>query len=110
MRALFAYPEPVQRHDAGVGDQLHTDLFPVYLPQKAPSQQADIVLANILAGPLVELAATITNHLLPGGQLCLSGVLTIQAEQVQAAYRPWIDFDPVATNQEWCRLTGRKKT
>ena len=103
-QALLATQDNAERN------QLHTDLFPVYLPQKAPSQQADIVLANILAGPLVELAATITNHLLPGGQLCLSGVLTIQAEQVQAAYRPWIDFDPVATNQEWCRLTGRKKT
>jgi ribosomal protein L11 methyltransferase len=103
-QALLATQDNAKRN------QLAANLFPVYLPQKAPTAQTDIVLANILAGPLVELAKTIAGHLKPGGHLCLSGVLAIQAEQVQAAYQPWIDFDPVATDQEWCRITGRKRT
>ncbi|BFM05398.1 50S ribosomal protein L11 methyltransferase [Halioxenophilus aromaticivorans] len=91
-------------------NHLAPERFPVYLPPKAPTGHADIVLANILAGPLVELAEDITQRLKPGGSICLSGVLAIQAETVKDAYAQWIDFDPVATEQEWCRITGRKKS
>lgn len=83
--------------------------MPVYLPPACPSGQADIMLANILAGPLAELAPRLTELTKTGGRICLSGILATQAEQVMAAYRKWFDFDPVAQKEEWVRITGTKK-
>jgi ribosomal protein L11 methyltransferase len=47
----------------------------------------DLVIANILAGPLIELAPDFGHALLPGAQLLLAGLLTTQEPQVRAAYR-----------------------
>ena len=75
--------------------------------------QFDVVVANILAGPLVEFAESITSRLARGGILALSGVLSEQAADVQAAYAPWIEFDrPVFREQDgqvWARLTGTRR-
>lgn len=84
--------------------------LPVFFPEKAPTDAADAVLANILAGPLVALSATLNALLKPGGLLCLSGILHNQAQSVMEAYAPFIDFDPVRQKEEWVCLTGRKKT
>lgn len=102
-QALVATQDNAQRN------HLAAERFPVYLPNRTPAQEADIVLANILAGPLVELAGDICARARTGGLICLSGVLATQADTVMAAYAPWVDFDPVATRDEWCRLTGRKR-
>ncbi len=73
----------------------------------------DVVIANILAGPLVEFADSITSRLARGGMLALSGVLCEQATDVRAAYEPWIEFDePVFREQDgqtWSRLTGKRR-
>jgi len=73
----------------------------------------DVVVANILAGPLVELAASISERVKPGGQLALSGILSEQAAGVIEAYAPWVDFDEPEfreqDGQTWTRLTGRKR-
>lgn len=73
----------------------------------------DVVVANILAGPLAELAADITRHVRPGGWLGLSGILSEQADTVREAYAPWFDFDEPEfrpqDGQTWTRLTGSKR-
>ncbi len=73
----------------------------------------DIVVANILAGPLVEFAESVTSTIAGNGMLALSGVLCEQAAAVTAAYEPWIEFDePVFREQDgqtWSRLSGRRK-
>jgi len=73
----------------------------------------DIVVANILAGPLVEIADSITSRVASRGMLGLSGVLCEQAEEVMAAYAPWIEFDePLFREQDgqtWSRLTGSRR-
>ena len=86
---------------------LAADAMPVFLPKDAPPQSVDIMLANILAGPLVELAPLLSDQVRKDGLLCLSGILANQAETVMAAY-PAFDFDPVAQKEEWVRLTARK--
>ncbi|MCV6614101.1 MAG: 50S ribosomal protein L11 methyltransferase [Cellvibrionaceae bacterium] len=80
----------------------------VYMPSACPEFGADITLANILAGPLAELAPTLSALTKPGGLLCLSGVLNTQAETVMAAYRPQFEFEPVRQKEEWVCLVGRK--
>jgi len=74
--------------------------------------QFDIVVANILAGPLTELAEPIACHVNSGCVLALSGILSEQVDEVLTAYSPWIEFDePVCREQDgqsWARLTGRR--
>lgn len=65
---------------------------------------ADVVLANILAGPLVTLAPQLASLTRPGGKAVLSGVLAEQADAVCAAYAPWFDGIEVARRDEWCRI------
>ncbi len=73
----------------------------------------DVIVANILAGPLVEFADSITSRLGNRGMLALSGVLCEQADAVMAAYDPWIEFEePVFREQDgqiWSRLTGSRR-
>ena len=83
--------------------------FPVYLPADLPQQPADVVVANILAGPLVSLAPQITALVKSGGRLALSGILAEQAEDVRAAYAGAFDLDPTASKDGWVRISGVKR-
>ena len=81
----------------------------LYLPKEQPKDfQADVVVANILAGPLAELKAIISAYVKPGGLLALSGILQSQAQSVIEAYSDEFSFDPIAEQDEWVRLSGRK--
>ncbi len=70
--------------------------------------QADLLLANILAGVLVELVDTITALVKPGGQIVLSGILSDQAEQVLSVYKNHFDMQPVVSQHDWVRLEGTR--
>ncbi|PIE43841.1 MAG: 50S ribosomal protein L11 methyltransferase [Gammaproteobacteria bacterium] len=70
--------------------------------------QADILLANILAQPLIDLAADIARLVKPGGRIALSGIIATQAESVATAYKPWFDLDPVIVKDEWVLIIGEK--
>jgi len=82
--------------------------FPLYLPEQLPAEQADVVVANILAGPLVALAPQITSLVKPGGRLALSGILAEQGEDVAAAYADAFDLDPLCIRDGWVRISGRR--
>ncbi|GAB4352847.1 MAG: 50S ribosomal protein L11 methyltransferase [Methylohalobius crimeensis] len=79
-------------------------------PQSMPQLTADIVMANILAGPLIELAQTLTALTRTGGSLVLSGILADQAEAVQQAYQADFDLQPPLVEAGWARLFGIKRT
>ena len=72
----------------------------------------DIVVANILAAPLVDLAESISGHVKSGCLLALSGILSEQVDMVLTAYKPWIAFDEPLIREQggqtWARLTGRR--
>jgi ribosomal protein L11 methyltransferase len=69
---------------------------------------ADLLLANILAGPLVDLAPRFARAVRTDGRLALSGLLLEQAGTVTAAYRPWFDIATTATRDGWALLAGRR--
>ncbi len=72
-------------------------------------QQADVVLANILAGPLQQLAPVIAPLVSDGGDLVLSGILATQADEVMAAYRErGFTFEQPTIRDEWVRLVAKK--
>ena len=85
------------------------DRLSLYLPKDQPTLKADVVVANILAGPLRELAPTIIEFVATGGDLALSGVLEEQAESLQEIYGQWCDMNPVTVQEEWVRLDGIKR-
>jgi len=99
-QALEASRDNAQRN--GIADER----FPVYLPADLPQEPADVVVANILAGPLVSLAPQITSLVKPGGRLALSGILAEQADEVRAAYAADFDLDPTAVQDGWVRISG----
>jgi ribosomal protein L11 methyltransferase len=97
-----------QRNAAFNGIQTGLD---VMLPSALPKTlQADIVVANILFGTLIELAEEIKAHVRPGGWLVLSGLLgEEQATGVRPHYEPPFVFT-LREKQNWMRLAGRKIT
>lgn len=74
----------------------------------APSPH-HVVLANILAGPLVALAPRLCAALAPGGAIVLAGLLEGQAAEVAAAYAPWCEMAQPVRREGWARLEGRKR-
>lgn len=72
-------------------------------------RSCDLLIANILASPLVELAPRFAAALRPGGDLGLSGILAGQAQTVAAAYQPWFDIALSATREGWALLGGRRR-
>lgn len=78
-------------------------------PEDCPSTQFDIVVANILSNPLKVMASMLSSKVKPGGRLALSGVLARQAEDVAAAYAPWIDIGVWRELDGWVCLTGVKR-
>jgi ribosomal protein L11 methyltransferase len=70
----------------------------------------DVVVANILAGPLAELAPRLAGSCAVAGTIVLAGVLPMHATEVQRAYEKWIDWRPDVEREGWVRLEGRRKS
>jgi ribosomal protein L11 methyltransferase len=81
----------------------------LYLPPQLPPVAADVLVANILAGPLMALAPQLASLVKPGGRLALSGILAEQGEEVAAAYAADFDLDPIALRDGWVRISGRRR-
>lgn len=110
----------------GAGDTAGVDIDPVALAAAADNAarnavtirwlhssdpldgRFDRVVANILTNPLILLAPVLAARLAPGGRLALSGVLDVQADQVIAAYAPYLPLRVAATHEGWVRLEGIK--
>lgn len=101
-QALEASRENARRN--GIED----NRLDLYLPEDEPDALADVMLANILAQPLIGLAPHLAARTRPGGALVLSGILSNQAREVMAAYEPWFVMDEPEQREEWIRLTGRR--
>ncbi len=100
-QALLASQDNANRN--AVGEKIE-----LYLPEHQPQLQADVVLANILAGPLRELKGVISSYCKPGGKLVLSGILDNQAEEINALYSDQFAMQPIAIEGEWARVSGVK--
>ena len=101
-QALLATSENAARNEV-TGLELSSE-------PELPDGCADVLVANILAGPLVELAPRLAAAVKAGGNIALSGILTGQAPTVTAAYQPWFDIDLAASREDWGLLSGRRRT
>lgn len=102
-QALLASRDNAQRN--GIEDNRLITVLPEQIP---PDAQADIMVANILAKPLIDLAQQISDLTLDQGQLCLSGILSHQVDQVSAAYTAQFNFAPAVLEDNWAQLSATK--
>lgn len=77
------------------------------LPDKAQGEY-QTVLANILATPLRVLAPLLCNHVAPGGDLVLAGILARQADELKEAYAPWVQLEVADVEDGWILMTARR--
>lgn len=95
--------------DNAARNDITSDVIKTCYPQELPNQQFDLVLANILAGPLVHLAPEIMQFVKPQGELVLSGILATQTEMIRQAYEPNLVAPlEVVTQEEWIRAAGKR--
>ncbi len=85
------------------------DKMDCYLSSLMPRMQTDIMLANILANPLIELAGKLAEWVSPGGFVVLSGILREQSSDVMAAYVPYFAMDNPVFLEDWTRLVGIRR-
>ncbi len=101
-QALQATQENARRNDCeGVITVLH--------PDELGRQVVDLLMANILANPLIELAQDFARRVKPGGRIILTGILAEQAEAVSAAYRNAFDLGEPVYEEEWVLLEGVRR-
>ncbi len=91
-----------------VNDRLQ--LFTAKQQNKQAPRQYEIVVANILSGPLVKLAPTLAGYTRPGGDIILSGILREQADEVLKAYRIFFNMDAPVFQDDWVLLHGCRLT
>lgn len=77
-------------------------------PGALPAGAYDLVLANILANPLIVLAPLLAARCRPGGRLALSGVLAAEADEVAQAYRPAFAIEVAQEEEGWVLLQGQR--
>lgn len=104
-QALIATEANAQRNQ--VDEIIETFSVPSF-NQQHKDLQCSLLLANILAGPLVELAPMLASHVYPGGHIVLSGILAEQAEKISKAYAKWFTIDEIIQEDDWIRVIGTK--
>ncbi|HOV56672.1 MAG TPA: 50S ribosomal protein L11 methyltransferase [Rhodanobacteraceae bacterium] len=101
-QALDASRDNAQRN--GVAERLEVLLPAAYAPTPQP-----FFVANILAGPLAELAPLFAASVAPGGRLALSGILAGQQDELLVRYGEWFDALDVTERDGWLRIAGRRR-
>jgi ribosomal protein L11 methyltransferase len=101
-QALAATSDNAERN--GVDDRLA-----VYLPGDEPPATYPVVVANILASALIELADALASHVAQGGRIALSGILAGQEDEVIARYAAQFDTLHAERLDDWVRVTGVRR-
>ena len=98
--------------DNAARNSIAPENLPVALPRDVDhpvwAHRAEVVVANILAGPLIDLSDTLLDFLKPGGTLLLSGLLHSQAEALCAHYADTLQLRIVGEKEGWVCLQGRR--
>lgn len=101
-QALAATRDNADRNDVG-------ERLAVYAPEDEPAATYPVVVANILAVALDALAETLAARVAPGGVIAMSGILHGQEPELLARYAPWFEALAVARQDDWVRISGRRK-
>jgi ribosomal protein L11 methyltransferase len=102
-QALIATRDNAQRNAVEDRMSIHAADIDIAAP-------AHVLLANILADPLISLAPKLAGLVVPGGKLVLSGLLREQAAQVSIRYAEWFDVAQPVFRDDWARLDGVRRS
>jgi len=102
-QAVDASLENARRND------IDLDIMHIGLPSTLDIEKVDLLIANILSGPLIELMPKFADMIKPGGKILLSGILKTQLDDIKYAYRSYFDLDPEINREDWVRVTGTRK-
>lgn len=97
----------VASRDNAAANQVENVQF--YMPNYAPKDTYDVVVANILTNPLRMLAPLLANAAKQGGRIVLSGILEEQVQDVMDIYSQWFDLDAPVFEDGWSCLSGTKR-
>jgi ribosomal protein L11 methyltransferase len=100
-QALTASADNAERNDVA-------DRLALFLPEDLEAEPAEVFIANILAGPLGELAPTFAAATQPGAPFAISGILQGQEGELLQRYAEWFDELRVDTSEDWVRISGRR--
>lgn len=78
------------------------------IPKPSSGKGIDLLLANILAGPLINLASQLATFIRPGGRIVLSGILESQLPEITQEYRAWFQLQPATIRENWVCLEGTR--
>jgi ribosomal protein L11 methyltransferase len=101
-QALTASADNAERNDVA-------DRLALFLPEDVAADAADVFIANILAGPLGDLAPTFAAAAKAGAPFAISGILIGQQEELLLRYAEWFDELRVDTREDWVRISGRRR-
>ena len=101
--------DPEALRTAAANAQANDVALRVALPEEPLRAEYDIVVANILAQPLVLLAPLLAARTAPGGRIALSGLLAAQAAEVAAAYEPYFVCEAGRRLDGWALVEGRRR-
>ena len=105
-QALQATQENARKN--AVDEKIHLSLADLVSESKAEFK-ANLLIANILAKPLTELAAHFASLLNADADIILSGIIEQQEQEIVQAYKPWFDIINVSQSGEWLCIEGRRK-
>jgi ribosomal protein L11 methyltransferase len=103
-QALVASRENARRNN------IDPALLNITLPENFKSEPVDLLIANILSGPLVGFARKFSELVKPEGHILLSGILQTQANDITKAYLPYFDIDPIGIKEDWIRVSGTRRS
>jgi ribosomal protein L11 methyltransferase len=111
VHAVDIDPQALAATAENAGKNRIGDRIEVSLPEDLADFESDVVMANILANPLMELAGELRSRLRPGGRIVLSGILAEQADAVACVYaRKGFELEPAVLSEGWVRLAGVRRT
>lgn len=85
--------------------------FTLYLTEDTPKDlKADILVANILAGPLRELCGQIASMVKPGGLFAISGIIEQQTQELCEIYSKYFELKEPIFKEEWCLISGKRRS
>ena len=102
-------PQAVLATKANVANNQCDDIIAIHhTDDNTALEKCDLLVANILANPLVELELTFSGLVKEGGGIVLSGILDEQLEVILEAYKGHFDYLKVQQKDEWCRVSGTR--
>jgi len=101
-QALTASADNAERNEVA-------ERLALFLPEDHDVEPADVFVANILAGPLAELAPTFAAAARPGAPFAISGILKGQEDELLERYAEWFEELRADTREDWVRISGRRR-